>query len=193
MKTLIKHLLGATRSAILAALLLKPDEPRHVRDLARMTGISPGALHRELTALASLGVLRRGEVGRQVFFVANRESPVFEELAGLLRKTAGIVDVVRAALLPHTARVRAAFIYGSIAAGKETAHSDVDVMILGNLTFTEAVQALAPVQDSVRREVNPTVMQPEEFARKRRNKDGFVSSVWKGPKLWVIGSKDELG
>lgn len=87
MKSLISHLLGDTRTAILAALLLRPDEPQHVRELARQTGVSPGTLHRELTALESLGVLSRNAVGRQVFFSANRTCPVFEELAGLLRKT----------------------------------------------------------------------------------------------------------
>lgn len=95
MKSLISHLLGDTRTAILAVLLLRPDEPQHVRELARLTGVLPGTLHRELTALESLGVLRRNAVGRQVFFAANRECPVFEELAGLVRKTAGLVDVVR--------------------------------------------------------------------------------------------------
>lgn len=90
MKNLISHLLGDTRTAILAVLLLRPDEPQHVRELARLTGVSPGTVHRELAALESLGVLRRNAVGRQVFFTANRECPVFEELAGLVRKTAGL-------------------------------------------------------------------------------------------------------
>jgi predicted nucleotidyltransferase len=89
MKSLTDHLLGNTRTAILAALLLRPDEPQHLRELARQTGVSPGTLHRELTALVSLGVLNRNAVGRQVFFTANRACPVFGELAGLLRKTIG--------------------------------------------------------------------------------------------------------
>ena len=89
MRSLAGHLLGDTRTAILAVLLLRPDEPQHVRELARLTGVSPGTLHRDLTALESLGVLRRNAVGRQVFFTANRECPVFTELAGLLRKTVG--------------------------------------------------------------------------------------------------------
>jgi predicted nucleotidyltransferase len=193
MKSLISHLLGDTRTAILAVLLLRPDEPQHVRELARLTGVSPGTLHRELTALESLGVLRRNAVGRQVFFAANRECPVFEELAGLVRKTAGLVDVVRNALLPHASRIGAAFIYGSVAAGTETSRSDVDVMILGELPFAEAVKALAPAQASLRREVNATVMKAAEFLRERRAKDSFVSAVWKAPRLWVIGSDHELG
>lgn len=193
MKRLTSHLLGDTRTAILAALLLRPDKPQHVRELARITGVSPGTLHRELTALTSLGILRRNVVGRQVFFAANRECPVFEDLAGLMRKTAGSVDVIRDALQPHAARIRAAFIYGSIAGGNENSGSDVDVMILGDLSFTKAVHALAPAQTALRREINATVMKPEEFFRKRRANDGFVSTVMKGPRLWVTGSEHELG
>ena len=97
MRSLAGHLLGDTRTAILAVLLLRPDEPQHVRELARLTGVSPGTLHRDLTALESLGVLRRNAVGRQVFFTANRECPVFAELAGLLRKTVGQAKATRAA------------------------------------------------------------------------------------------------
>ena len=193
MESLISHLLGDTRTAILAVLLLRPDEPQHVRELARLTGVSPGTLHRELTALESFGVLRRNAVVRQVFYSANRECPVFEELAGLVRKTAGLVDVVRNGLLPHASRISAAFIYGSVAAGTETSRSDVDVMILGELPFAEAVKALAPAQASLRREVNATEMKSAEFLRKRRAKDSFVSAVWKAPRLWVIGSDHELG
>jgi len=155
--------------------------------------VSPGTLHRELTALAALGVLRREQVGRQVFYAADRACPVFEELAGLLRKTAGLVDVVRGALQPHAPRIRAAYIYGSMATGQETSRSDVDVMILGDLSFSDAVQALSPAQASLRREVNATVMKPDEFLRKRQAKDGFASRVWKSPKLWVIGGEHELG
>ena len=193
MKTLISHLLGDTRTAILAVLLLRPDAPQHVRELARLTGVSPGTLHRELTALESFGILSRNAVGRQVYFAANRECPVFEELAGLVRKTAGLVDVVRNALLPQASRIDSAFIYGSVAAGTETSRSDVDVMILGDLPFAEAVKTLAPAQTLLRREVNATVMKSAEFQRKRGAKDSFVSAVWKAPRLWVIGSDHEPG
>ncbi len=131
-------------------------------------------------------MLRRNAVGRQVFFAANRECPVFEELAGLVRKTAGLVDVVRTHCCRTPPHIGAAFIlwlgiYGSVAAGTETARSDVDVMILGELPFAEAVKALAPARASLRREVNPTVMKSAEFLRKRLAKDNFVTTVWIAP------------
>jgi len=193
MNALTSHLFGDTRTAVLAVLLLHPQERMHVREIARLTGVSPGTLHRELTALAGLGVLTRTPEGRQVYYTANRSNPVFEELSGLLRKTAGLVDVLRDALLPLVDRIDAAFVYGSLASGTEGVHSDVDVMIVGDLGFADVVRTLAPTQAALRREVNPTVMKLAEFRRKRKERDGFVSGVWKAPKLWVIGDARELG
>lgn len=190
---LAAYLFGKTRTAALAALLLRPEQKLHVRELARLAHISPGTLHRELSALASLGILQRETVGRQVFYSADRDCPVFDELAGLLRKTAGLVDVVRAALQSQAPRIRAAFIYGSMASVRETSGSDVDVMIVGDLTFGDAVVALEPAQTSLGREVNALVMRLDDFLRKRRASEGFVARVWAEPKLWVIGSARELG
>ena len=193
MNDLAHHLLGSNRAALLALLLLRPEESLHVREIARLTGASPGWVHRELKAFTALGVLTRKEVGRQVFYAADRSCPVFEELAGLLRKTVGLVDVVRQALLPFSEQIQAVFLYGSMATGAQTTHSDVDVMVIGDLPFTDAVRALSPAQAQLRREVNPTVMLAPEFKRKREAGDGFVSSVWKGPKLWVMGREADFG
>ena len=193
MKSLANALLGDTRSAVLAALLLRPEQALHVRELARVTGVSPGTLHRELKTLESLGILSRAQTGKQVFYVANRRCPVFDELAGLLRKTAGLVDVLRGALLPFSDRIEQAFVYGSMAVGDEHAHSDVDVMIVGILSFGEVVEALAPAQTALRREVNPTLFTPQEFVAKRLHAESFAAKVWQGPKLWLIGDGNESG
>ena len=193
MKSLADQLLGSSRAAVLAVLLLRPDESLHVRELARLTGVSPGTLHRELRALTGLGLLQRRAVGRQVFYTANPSSPVFEDLAGLLRKTAGLVDVLRSALAPLADRIERAFVYGSMASGQTHAHSDIDVMVIGDLGFADVVLALAPAQESLRREINPTVLSAADFKRKRRQVDGFVAKVLKGPTLWLMGPNDEPG
>lgn len=192
MPSLSHQLLGQTRAATLSALLLHPETSLHVRELARLTGASPGSLHRELRALAELGLLLRQEVGRQVHYRANTGSPVFVELAGLLRKTAGLADVLREALLPLGSKVKLAFVYGSMAAGTERAGSDVDVMVLGSAGFADVVRALSGVQEILRRELNPTVMRVLEFSRKLAAGDGFARSVAKGARLWLIGSDDDF-
>jgi len=192
MKSLAHHLLGQTRSAVLGTLLLRPEASLHVRELARITGSSPGSLHRELAALAALGLLKREEVGRQVHYRADRDSPVYTELAGLLRKTAGLADVLRAALAPLIDSIALAFVYGSMASGSARAASDVDVMVLGDASFTSLVAALAPTQDLLAREVNVTPMQPDDFADKLRLRDGFAVNVMQREKIWLIGNDDDL-
>jgi len=185
-------LFGQTRSAVLSALLLHPEDSLHVRELARLTGASAGSLHRELRALANVGLLLRQEVGRQVHYRANTASPVFDELAGLLRKTAGLADVLRDALASLGSKVKLAFVYGSVAAGTERAGSDVDLMVLGSAGFADLTRATAPAQSTLRREVNPTVMTPREFTRKLAGGDGFARSVAKGARLWLIGGEDDF-
>lgn len=192
MKSLAHHLLGQTRSAVLGTLLLRPEASLHVRELARVTGSSPGSLHRELAALTELGLLKREEVGRQVHYRADRDSPVYADLAGLLRKTAGLADVLRAALAPLVESIALAFVYGSMASGNARSASDVDVMVLGDAGFAALVTALAPTQDMLAREVNVTPMRPAEFAAKLRSSDGFALTVMKREKIWLIGSDHDL-
>jgi DNA-binding transcriptional ArsR family regulator len=192
MTSIAYHLLGQTRSSVLSALFLHPDKSLHVRELARATGASPGSLHRELRALSDLGLLLRQEVGRQVHYQANPKCPVFAELAGLLRKTAGVAEVLRDALVPMGKRVTLAFVYGSVAAGTERPGSDVDVMLLGSTGFADVSMAFADVQVTLGREVNPTPMTSKDFARKFADGDGFVRSVAASPKIWLIGGEDDF-
>ena len=192
MTGIAEQLLGNSRAAILATLLLRPDETVHGRELARLTGISPGTLHRELQALTEMGLLTRREVGRQVFYSADQSFPLFEDLASIMRKTAGVADVLRAALVPLQDRIRCAFVYGSMAAGKKSAARDIDIMLICDAEFGAVVRALAPTKATLRREVNPVVMRGAEFSRKRRGKSGFIANVLRSPKLWLIGEENDL-
>jgi predicted nucleotidyltransferase len=191
MPSLAHQLFGQTRSAVLSALLLHPESSLHVRELARLTGASAGSLHRELRLLADMGLLLRQEVGRQVHYRANVAHPVHAELAQLLRKTAGLADVLREALEPLGRKVEQAFVYGSMASGTERAASDVDLMVLGTASFGDLARALAPAQATLRRDVNPTLMTRQEWRHQLDAGSGFALSVMKGDKLWLKGQ--ELG
>ena len=187
MKSIASLLLGHTRAAVLGALLLHPERSLHVRELARLTRTSAGSLHRELRMLADHGLLRREEIGRQVHYRANRESAIFTELAGLLRKTSGVADVLRDALAPLGNDVEQAFIFGSVAAGTERASSDIDVMVLGPVGFADVVCALASAQATLGREINPTVMPTRVFAERMASGDPFAESVASGARIWLTG------
>jgi predicted nucleotidyltransferase len=184
--------MGQARTRVLAALFLHPERALHVRELARMAGVSPGSLHRELRGLSDAGLLMRNEVGRQVHYRANDRSPVFDEIAGLLRKTAGIADVMRDALSALGEAVTLAFIYGSVASGTETPRSDIDVMVLGSAGFADVAMALADAQSVLGREINPTPMAVAEFEEKLKKGDGFATGIAVGAKIWLKGNEHDL-
>ena len=181
------------RRRVLGLLLLHPDTTYHVRELARLTGTSAGTLHKELTKLTAGGVLRRQEVGNQVRYSADRDCPVFEELASILRKTSGLVDVLVEALSSVEKDIALAFVFGSVARGDQQSNSDVDVMLVGNLGFADAVSVLHPVQATLQREINPVVYSLEEFHRRAASHDSFIQEVLSQPKLFVVGDENELG
>jgi len=187
-----RGLFGRTRTAILSLLYGHPDESYYLRQLVRETGAGNGAIQREVKQLSDAGLIVRKIVGRQVFYQANRKSPVFSELRGLLLKTSGVRDVLRNALAPLKGRVRLAFIYGSIATQQERATSDVDLMIVGDVDLAEVSSVLSGAEKLLRREVNPSVYQLNEFRMKIRSKSHFLTSVLQRKKLFIFGNENDL-
>ena len=181
------------RRRVLGLLLLHPSQSFHVREIARLTGSSTGSLTRELSKLADAGLLIRERQGNQVRYAANRGGLVFEELASILRKTSGLADVLAAALLPLTTRIRAAFVFGSMATGKATMQSDVDILIIGDVEFGEAVECLFPAQATIGREINPKVFSAPAWQALLHKGGAFICDVLAKPKLFVIGGPDDLG
>lgn len=186
-------LFGAYRRQVLALLLMHPEQSFHVREIARITGKPAGTLYRELGSLAQAGLLVRRRSGNQVHYQANPACPIYEEMRGILRKTFGVADVLREALDPVVSRVDVAFVYGSVARGEERAASDVDVMIIGKLKFSDAVLALSSAEETLRREVNPHVYSPREFKSKTASREPFLTRVAEGPKIYLIGTDDDFG
>ena len=184
-------LFGSYRKKALSLLLLRPDTDYHVRELARLTDTSPGTLHKELARLAEAGLLLRKTQGNQVRYQANRQCPVFEELAGMLRKTTGAAEVLGSALSPLQPAL--ALIFGSVARGTETASSDVDVLVIAELSFADVVKAIYPAQATLGREINPVVYSPAEFQRRFDEGDPFILDVLAQPKIFLIGTEHDLG
>jgi len=191
--TLASLLFKDYRRRVLGLLLLHPDKQYHVREIARLTGTVAGTLHKELARLAEEGVLVKEASGNQLQYRANRACPVFEELASILRKTSGLVDVLADALAPLIEKVTVAFVYGSVARGKETSGSDIDVLLIGDVEFSEVVAALYPAQEVLGREINPKVYSKKEWRQMLKKKDAFIKEVMADPKLFIIGVADELG
>jgi predicted nucleotidyltransferase len=190
--SLSRVLFGQSRRSILALLYGHADEQFYFREIARRAGTGIGATQRELGQLTDAGLLHRLRRGNQVYFRANRKNLIFEELKSILAKTSGIRDILQEGLAPLADRVKLAFVYGSIARGDEEASSDVDLMVVGKVSFKDVVAALSEIERKLGREVNPTVFGPREFREKLAAKNHFLSTVAKEKKLFVIGDEREF-
>ena len=190
---MLSTLMGSKlRAKVLGWLLMHPDGRYFVRQLEAILKEDSTNLSRELSRLAQCGILRCQSEGRQKYYQANKDCPVFVELSALVRKTVGLADVLHEALKPVAGRIRIAFVYGSQASGQATEQSDVDVLIVGEITFAQTVSALLPAQESLGREVNPSVYPAAEFLDKLAQGHHFLTRVMNGPKLFLIGSEHDL-
>ena len=180
------------RRRVLGLLLLHPDKTYHVREIARLTGTVAGTLHKELFRLAEAGVLLKETSGNQVRYCANRDGLIFEELASILRKTSGVVDVLANALLPLIGKIEVAFVFGSVASGKASSESDVDLMVIGDTRFSEVVKATYNAQELLGREINPKVYNREEWRQVMKKNEAFIKEILAKPKLFVVGDADGL-
>jgi len=182
-------LLGKTRLAILSLLLPEPTRKLHLREIIRLAGVGQGSVQRELAKLVRADVLTRTREGNLAFYEADRRCPVFAELQGLVEKTAGIAPALQEALLPLAGSIDRAFLYGSIARGQEGGASDIDLMVVGRVSFLDVVAAVSALQESLGREINPTVFTQGEFRRRIENEDHFVTSVMGQERTDLIGGE----
>lgn len=180
------------RRRVLGLLLLRPEHSYHLREIARLTGTVPGTLQREMTKLCEAGIVAQRKQGNQVHYSANRENPIFEELASILRKTSGLADVLAAALLPLAGRIEVAFVFGSIASGRARPGSDIDLMVIGDAGFNELVLCLHGAQEQLGREINPKLYPRNEWQALLRKKGAFARDVMEKPKLFVLGNEEAL-
>jgi len=187
-------LFGQTRRDVLALLLGRPDERFYFREILRATGGGSGAVQRELKQLVEAGLVERRSEGRQVYFSANRSAAIFPELQAIIQKTAGAADVLRAALAPllRKERIAVAFVYGSVALGSQTAASDVDLLILGDITLADVIPAVRTAEGRLGREVNPSVYPVKEFRKKLKAGAPFLKRILAGAKVFIAGDEREL-
>lgn len=192
-RALVDALFSTTQQRVLGLLFGQPDRSFYATELIGLTRSGSGAVQRELAKLEQSGLVVTRRQGTQKHFQANPESPLFEELCGIARKTVGLAEPLREALKAVAHEIAAAFVYGSVAKRSDTARSDIDLMIISDtLAYPEAMQSLQRATKRLGREVNPTIYGAREFAKRRAEGNAFVSRVLEQPKIWVIGSEDAL-
>jgi len=190
MNNLSEILSSRTRAEIFRLLFGIADEELHVRELQRRSGLNDSTIRQELRKLVRLELVKGRKDSNRVYYTANRSNPLYPELRSLVLKTVGLVDILRAVLQDD--RIQMAFVFGSIAEGKETVDSDVDLFIIGNLGLRTVSKLLSGPSMKIGREINPHVMNAKEFRNRIETGEHFISSVIESQKLFIIGSENDL-
>lgn len=188
--SLADTLFSATQQRVLAPLFLQPDRSFYASELIAAARGGSGAIQRELARLESAGLIDSSRVGNQKHYQANRQSPIFDELRGIVIKTFGIADVLRTALQTLAPKLDLVFVYGSIAKGSDTSNSDIDVMLIGEgLSYPEIIETLSLPEKQLGRPINPTIYSPREFKRKLALENAFLQRVLEQPRILVMGDE----
>lgn len=191
-ESLAAVLFSKTRRALLSLLYCHVDESFYLMQLVRAAGVGKGTIQRELKLLTEVGIICREKIGKQVFYRANSQCPIFEELRNVIIKTMGYADVLKADLAPIMKDIKVACIYGSVAKANEYKDSDVDILIIGNVSYEDVVSAFKSSSLKLKREINPTIYPIEEFKSKLKVGNDFLQRILSDTKIFLIGDDDEL-
>lgn len=190
---MLESLLGSKlRSKVLGWLFTHPDERYFVRQLTSLVKEDSTNVSRELARLEKAGILVSTTEGKQKYYQANRQSPLFNELHGLILKTVGVADIIKKALEPRIADIKLAFIFGSVAKKTENRFSDIDLLVVGNITFGEIVDLISTAEGTLNRELNPVVYTLSEFNKRLSENHYFISDILSGEKIFIVGDENEL-
>jgi predicted nucleotidyltransferase/DNA-binding HxlR family transcriptional regulator len=190
MNQLAELLTSRARAEIFRLLFSGRVEELHVREIERRSGLNDSTIRQELRKLVRLDLVRSRRDSNRVYYRAKTGNPLYPDIRNLVLKTSGLADVLRSAL--EDKRIRLAFVFGSVARSEEKAGSDVDLMVIGELGLRDLSGLLSGVEERIGREINPHVLQEDEFRKRLRTKEHFVTSVMESPKIFIIGSQDEL-
>ncbi|MEA2977844.1 MAG: hypothetical protein QOF19_3364 [Alphaproteobacteria bacterium] len=190
---LASTLFSQAQLRVLSLLVGHPDQKFYGSEIIRLAQSGSGAVQRELAKLTKAGILNVASSGNRKVYQANKQSPIFKELRGIILKTVGLIEPIRRALDKFKGKIDFAFVYGSIAKGSDTARSDIDLIIVGNeLEYSEVFGTLQKAEQALHRPVNPNLMTLIEWKQKLTNNNAFVRKVQEQPKLFVFGTNNEL-
>lgn len=193
MISLSSALFSNVQKRVLGLIFGQPERSFYTSEIMRSVRSGTGAVERELTRLKDSGLVSVQRIGNQKHYRANADSPIFEELRSIVRKTVALTEPLKESLEPVAKTIDTAFIYGSFAKGTDTAASDIDLMVIGDdLDYAGLFSAALDAETKLGRKVSPTFLSRHDWIKKSNDPGSFVSKVRKLPKIFVIGSEKSL-
>lgn len=191
MNILAEILTSRVRAEIFRLLFGTVTEDMHMREIERRSGYAIGTIQTELKKLLRLELVEKRKDGNRLYFRANKNHPLYSDIHSLVLKTIGLVDLFRNAL-SQDSRIKIAFVFGSIASHEETAESDVDLMVIGQIGLRKLSGMLAGISGQINREINPYILSQKEFLKRKVNREHFITKVLESPKIFIIGNANDL-
>jgi predicted nucleotidyltransferase len=189
--SLADALFTTTQQKVLGLLFGQPDRSFFVTQIMELAKAGRGGVQRELERLRQGGLVTVTRVATQRHFQANPESPLFDELCGIIQKTVGLAGPLREALQSLPEEPKLAFIYGSVAKRTDSSASDIDLLVVANNTKLEQLYAvLMPVEQLLARPISLTSYTESEFEQRISENNPFLQRVLNGPKIDLVGSVD---
>lgn len=185
-------LFTTTQRKVLELLYSHPEQSFFLNEILRKTGMGVATIKRELNRMLDAGIIKLQKIGNQHHYQANPNNPIYEELSSITRKTFGLASVIKDALKPIENKINKAFVFGSIASGKETANSDIDLMIIGDVGFAKIISILHSTEKELAREINPKIYSIQEWNKLTNEKSEFIKEVLDKPKINIIGGENEF-
>jgi len=189
--TLLSNILSSrVRAEIFRLLFGLVDRELHVREIERLSGLTIGTVQQDLKKLVKMDLIQSRKDGNRLYYQANKNHPLYQDLRNLVLRTDGLIEIIREAL--PSKKIRVAFVFGSLASNQMRARSDVDIMIIGSISLREVTSSLIGISEKIGREINPHVMSVEEFKKRKRTGNHFLSRVLDSTILYIIGNENEL-
>jgi predicted nucleotidyltransferase len=186
-------LFSKVQQRVLGLIFGQPERSFYMSEIIRKVQSGTGAVERELSRLQRSGLVSVERIGNQKHYRANQQSPIFAELRSIVAKTVAVTEPLRKSLEPYSNEIKAAFVYGSVAKGMDTANSDIDLIVIGDeLNYSGLYAAVQNAEDALHRTVSPTFLSFEDWWRKASGKRSFISKVNALPKIFVFGSEQDL-
>lgn len=180
-----------TREKVLRFFFSDPEKKYYLRELERILDIPVGNIRRELLSLEKSGLFKREEIGKQVYYLINKKSPIFEEFKKIVSKTIGVEGLIKNTL-KNIEGIEVSFIYGSFAKGKEDLLSDIDLMIVGNPNEDVLISKISSIEDDLKREINYNIFSPKDFKKGLAEKEVFLEEIIDSPKIFITGDQHDL-
>ena len=188
---MLSKLFSSTRAELLSLFFNNPDEKFYLRQIARHISKDAAGIKREQDTLVKIGLLVVEKRGVQKYYSADKNSPIFSEMKGLIFKTTGIQGSIKA-VLSRLKGVQAAFIYGSYAKGAEKEDSNINLMVIGQVNITELNDVVMGLEEKMKREIDYLAFDEQEYRKRKDAKDPFIREIVKGKKIFLLGKEDDI-